>query len=189
MRMSRLALAALAALALAQGTPAAAQERSAPNSIFAEGLGPGLLYSINIERVFADDFGLRAGFSYMSFTAGLSSSTGGTVSSASVGWFSVPVVATYLGLRSGNNILELGAGGIYTHASGSATGGGMLATRAGDVLWGTAVLGYRRQPLNGGFMFRVGVSALAGKGLGFDAKDPEKAGVVPWPYLSLGASF
>ena len=31
--------------------------------------------------------------------------------------------------------------------------------------------------------------ALVGKGLGFSATDPEKLGVVPWFYLSMGASF
>ncbi len=179
---------ALAATAvLAQGAPARAQERGAVNSVFAEGLGPGLLYSLNYERVFEDDFGLRAGFSYMSFSGAAISNSG--MVSASVGWFSVPVVASYLGIRSGNNALELGLGGIFTHASGAATGGGISATGAGNVVWGTAVVGYRRQPLNGGFMFRVGLSALAGKGLGLDANDPEKIGVVPWPYMSLGATF
>jgi hypothetical protein len=186
MKLPRIALALAAAATLVQAAPAHAQER-APNSIFAEGLGPGLLYSLNYERLLGDDFGLRAGFSYVSFSGSVAGSGG--IDAASVGWFSVPVVASYLGLRSGNNALELGVGGILTHASGSATGGGITATGAGDVLWGTAVVGYRRQPVSGGFMFRVGVSALAGKGLGFDAKDPEKIGVVPWPYLSLGASF
>lgn len=188
MNLPRLALALAAATALAHGAPARADERAAPNSIFVEGLGPGLLYSVNIERIFAEDVGLRVGFSYMSFS-GTVSSSGTSLNAASVGWVSVPVVVSWLGLRSGNNALELGAGGIYTHAAGSATGGGITATGAGDVLWGTALVGYRRQPPGGGFMFRVGLSALAGRGLGFDAKDPEKVGVVPWPYLSLGASF
>ena len=30
---------------------------------------------------------------------------------------------------------------------------------------------------------------LVGKGLGLSATDPEKIGVLPWLYLSLGASF
>lgn len=187
MRLTRLFV-ALSLGCLAGATPAHAQERTAVNSVFAEGLGPGLLYSLNYERTLENDFGLRVGVSYMSFSGSVSSGAG-SLSTASVGWVSVPVVASYLGIASGNNVLELGLGGIFTHASGDATGGGISATGAGNVLWGTAVIGYRRQPVNGGFMFRVGLSALAGKGLGLSAQDPQKIGVVPWPYISFGSTF
>jgi hypothetical protein len=186
MKLSRITLALAAAAALAHGA-ARAEERSANNSIFVEGLGPGVLYSLNFERAFADDFALRIGASFASLGADVSGGAG-TVS-ASASWFTVPVIANYLGIRSGNSVLELGAGGVWLHASGSASSGGIMASGAGDTLLGTAVIGYRRQPLNGGFMFRIGVSALAGNGLGLDTKDPTKFGVVPWPYMSLGTTF
>jgi hypothetical protein len=188
MRLTRLFVVLSIFCGLAYVTPASAQERTAVNSVFAEGLGPGLLYSLNYERTLENDFGLRLGVSYMSFGASVSGGSG-TLDTASVSWFSVPLVASYLGIASGNNVLELGLGGIFTHASGNASGGGISATGAGNALWGTAVIGYRRQPVHGGFMFRVGMSALIGEGLGFDAKDPGKIGVVPWPYLSLGSTF
>ena len=187
MRMTRLLAVLSVFCGLAHLTPARAQERTAVNSVFAEGLGPGLLYSLNYERTLENNFGLRLGVSYMSFGASASGGAGTVDASASV--TSVPFVASYLGIASGNNVLELGVGGIFNHASGSATGGGISATGAGNMLWGTALIGYRRQPVNGGFMFRVGLSALVGQGLGFSATDPGKIGVVPWPYMSLGATF
>jgi len=187
MRLTRLFVVLSVFCGLAQLTPARAQERTAVNSVFAEGLGPGLAYSLNYERTLENDFGLRVGVSYLSVGASLSSGSG-TID-ASAGFLSIPVVASYLGIASGNNVLELGVGGIFTHASGSGSGFGMSASGSGNLFLGTAVIGYRRQPVNGGFMFRVGLSALVGKGLGFDVTDPEKVGVIPWPYMSLGATF
>ncbi len=187
MRLTRLFVVLSFFCGLANVAPARAQERTAVNSVFAEGLGPGLAYSLNYERTLENDFGLRIGASYMSLGASVSSGSG--TLSASAGWYSVPFVASYLGIASGNHVLELGIGGIFLHGSGSGSGFGMSASEAGNFLLGTAVIGYRRQPVNGGFMFRIGVSALAGKGLGFDVTDPQKVGVIPWPYMSLGATF
>jgi hypothetical protein len=134
-----------------------------------------------------NDFGLRLGVSYMSFSA--TATDGFDTATASAGLMMIPLVANYVGVSSGNHALELGAGGIFVHASGSASGGGIVASGSGNTVFGTAVIGYRRQPPEGGFMFRAGMSALVGKGLGFDVTDPEAIGVVPWPYLSLGMSF
>ena len=56
---------------------------------------------------------------------------------------------------------------------------------------GTAIVGYRRQPPGGGFQFRIGVEALVGKGLSLSEsnRDPDRIGVLPWMYLSLGFSI
>ncbi len=70
----KIALAAVAAALCA--TPALAQERDASSSLFLEGGGPGLLYSVNYELLFDDDFGIRAGFSYQSLSASGSSGSG-----------------------------------------------------------------------------------------------------------------
>jgi hypothetical protein len=45
----------------------------------------------------------------------------------------------------------------------------------------TAIAGYRHQPSDGGFVFRVGASPVATFG--------KYGGVLPWGYLSLGAAF
>jgi hypothetical protein len=162
-------------------------DRTASNNFFLEGGGPGLIYSLNYERILEQDFGLRVGFSYQSFTA--TASSGGSSGSASVSFVTVPVIASYLGVSSGNHVLELGAGGTAVYASGSASGTGLAASGSGMMALGTALIGYRRQPVNGGFQFRVGVEALAGKGLSISNPDPNKFGVLPWMYLSLGFSI
>lgn len=157
--------------------------RTADNNFFIEGGGPGLLYSLNYERIFEQDFGLRLGFSYQAFSA---SASGG---SASASFITIPVIASYLGVSSGNHVLELGAGGTAIYASGSATSGSVMAAGSGMTALGTALIGYRRQPVDGGFQFRVGVEALVGKGLSLSNPDPYKLGVLPWMYLSIGFSL
>src|SRR5882762_6411596 len=166
------AVAAFATPALADRSRdrVSADESPAYNSIFVEGGGPGLLYSLNYERVVENDFGLRIGMSYVSFSASAGSS------SASATILAVPVIFSYLGLRGGNHILER-SGGAF-----AASGSGMMAL-------GTALIGYRRQPLDGGFQFRIGLEALAGKGLAFSNPDPTKFGVLPWLYMSLGLAM
>src|SRR5437879_11898472 len=86
----KIALAAVAAALCA--TPALAQERDANSSLFLEGGGPGLLYSVNYELLFDDDFGIRAGFSYQTLSASSSSSGG----SGTVSLITVPILANDL---------------------------------------------------------------------------------------------
>ena len=185
MNSLRSALAVLV-LAAAAATPAlASEDRSATNSIFLEGGGSGLAYSLNYERIFENDFGLRVGFSYLSISA-----TAGSASANATVW-TVPVMANYVGLSSGNHALELGGGATVIGFSGAASGFGVSASASGPAVLGTAILGYRRQPPNGGFQFRIGVEALVGKGLSLSDsnRDPDRVGVLPWMYLSLGFSI
>jgi hypothetical protein len=174
----------------AAATPALAdQDRDAKNSIFLEGGGPGLAYSLNYERVFENDFGLRVGFSYLSASG--TATGGGTTASGSVSFWAVPVMANYLGISSGNHALELGAGATIIGFNGAGSVGTIAGSGSGTVVLGSAILGYRRQPPGGGFQFRIGVEALVGKGLGLSDsnRDPNSVGVLPWAYLSLGFSI
>jgi hypothetical protein len=183
-----LALSAFATPATADRiNPGLSNEGAANNSVFIEGGGPGLLYSLNYERVVENDFGLRIGVSYTSFSG--TASGGGSSSTASAAFLAVPVIASYLGLRGGNHILELGAGATGIYASGAASGSGIAASGSGMTALGTALIGYRRQPTDGGFQFRVGFEALVGKGLALSNPDPNSFGVLPWMYMSLGLSL
>jgi hypothetical protein len=163
--------------------PSAKHEgREAKNAIYADLLGPGLLYSLNYDREIIPDLSARIGISYMSF--GASASSGGATASAKFSYFAVPITASYLGVGSQSNCLELGGGPIIYNISGS----GLLKSDDDKVKAGgsfttlglTAMAGYRHQPADGGFLFRIGVS-------------PEKVlgvpGILPWGYLSLGAAF
>jgi len=169
-------------------TPPAENDHPAPNSIYAEGLGAGLLYSINYERMVLDDLGVRAGFGYWS--VGASATMDGQTVGASASYFSIPITASYVGIRNRKHSLELGGGPTIIHASGSASGFGVSSSGSATTALGTAMVGYRLHPVgDAGFMFRVGAMALVGKGLGFSVTNPDAIGVLPWLYLSLGASF
>lgn len=164
------------------------EARPAPNSIYAEGLGAGLLYSINYERRVIDDLGVRIGFSYTSFSA--SATAGSASSSASSSFITIPVTASYLGVRSGKSALEVGGGMTLVFASGSASGVGVSSSGSGAVPMGVAMVGYRLHPVGGaGFQFRVGVMAIVAKGAGLSSPDPTSIGVLPWGYISFGAGF
>jgi len=184
--MNRIRTAASILILAAAATPALAeQDRSANNSVFLEGGGPGLAYSLNYERIFENDFGLRVGFSYLSISASAGSS------SADATMWTVPVLAQYVGLSSGNHSLELGGGATIVGVSGAASSMGLAASGSGTLVLGTAIIGYRRQPPTGGFQFRIGLEALVGKGLSLSetGRNPDQIGVLPWMYMSLGFSI
>jgi len=164
--------------------------RPAPNSIYAEGLGAALYYSINYERRVIDDLGVRVGFSYVSFGATVSAGNNSTSTSASILTF--PITASYLGIRGGKHALELGGGVSLTYASAQAGGFGASASGSGIGAWGNLLVGYRLHPIGGaGFQFRIGAMAAIGRGFGVfsDSYDATAIGVLPWGYISFGASF
>lgn len=155
----------------------------ASNSIFVEGLGAGLFYSLNYERLVLPDLGVRVGFSYLSLSAEASSS------SSDVSYLAVPITVNYLGIGSQRSIFELGGGITFTYVTGSSTAGITSAEGSGLVPLGTLHAGWRLHPVDGaGFMFRVGAMALIGEGLGFDP-EAGSIGALPYFYVSLGGSF
>lgn len=159
-------------------------EHPAPNTIFVEGLGAGLFYSVNYERLLFDQLGIRVGLSYMSYGSSV-----GTDVSSNVSYFTVPLTAEYLGLRAGSHVLEIGAGATMIFSDGAASAGGLTSTGSGVNAMGNAHIGYRIHPVRGGFNFRVGAAALYGPGLSLSNPDPNSWGIIPWFYISAGASF
>ncbi len=158
-------------------------ERTAMNTLYAEGLGAGGAYSVNYERLVLNDLGIHIGFSYWSVSA-----TAGTAS-ASGSFIAVPITASYLGVSSGSHALELGGGVTIWNISVSGSSGGFVGAASGFLPIGTAIGGYRYQPREGGFNCRIGASPLFGKGLGLNANNPSAFGVLPWGYISLGWTF
>src|SRR3989442_8781400 len=188
--MNRIRPAAPILVLAAAATPALAeQDRNATNSIFLEGGGPGLAYSLNYERIFENDFGLRVGFSYLSVSG--TASAGTSTANGTISMWTVPVLANYLGVNWGNHSLELGGGATVVGLNGAGSMGAFAASGSGTLVLGTAIFGYRRQPPGGGFQFRIGLEALVGKGLALSDsnRDPDKVGVLPWMYMSLGFSL
>lgn len=84
----------------------------------------------------------------------------------------VPVGFNYIGFGGKSSHLELG--GVVTTAfiNGDSQFGDTIS------VFGSALVGYRFQPESGGFNFRAGASPLLGE-----------FGLLPWTYLSLGATF
>jgi hypothetical protein len=172
-----------ATLDTAEGAPSegAADEREAKNAIYVDLLGPGLFYSINYDRMVTDDLSARIGFSYLSF--GASATTGSETTTGEFTYYAIPLTVSYLGVGSESNMLELGGGPVLMHIEGK----GIVETEddngvvggSATVLALTGMVGYRHQPADGGFVFRVGASPMMVFG----------AGVLPWGYLSLGAAF
>jgi hypothetical protein len=183
----RLALArslALAALWLATARPAAAQVRartSARNSIYAEVLGNGGLYSINYDR--------RLGGGGASIRVGAASfeADGGflvSVPDERHRFLLAPVLLNLL-TGAGTHHLELG-GGVLVGSETVTRGIGGQSERF-SLLSATGTLGYRRQPADGGFVFRIGLTPIYGFGTE-EAAYPEK-GFFLSGGLSLGVSF
>ncbi len=171
----------------------AESQRTAMNSIYAEGLGPALAYSLNYERLVINDLGVRVGWSYLSFSA--SASSGTTTLSEKSNIMSIPFTASYLGISSGKHALELGGGMTFVSVSGTSSqstssGFGINLSGSNFVVWGNILAGYRIHPENGGFQFRIGFCGLFGKGFGEPTlTDPAPSGFQPWFYISLGGCF
>lgn len=166
---------------------ASSDERTALNTLYAEGLGAGGAYSVNYERLVLNDLAIHIGFSYWSVSA--TASGGGGTASASGSFIAVPITASYLGVSSGSHTLEMGGGLTIWNVSVTGSSGGFVGAANGFVPIGTVLVGYRYMPREGGFNFRVGASPLFGKGLGLNANNPTAFGVLPWGYISLGWTF
>ena len=74
------------------------------NLLSLEILGQGV-GSINYEHMLGDIISIRAGLGYASFLKGI----------VNISIISLPIYVNYLGVRSGNNIFELGGGLIVRH--------------------------------------------------------------------------
>lgn len=154
--------------------PAAIEtRRTAKNGLFVELAGNAGIYSLNYERFFTDDIAARIGFGYIS----LSATSGGSSANASV--LFVPLMASYMGIGSADHKLELGIGPLFVNASAGVSGvGSSAASASGFAVAGTATIGYRYVPHDGGFNFKVGFTPIFGEG-----------GFLPWGGLGLGAVF
>jgi hypothetical protein len=150
--------------------PPAQAKREASNSIFGELGGPGQGLTTYYERAFGN-VGARLGFGYTGVTEEDSESSEGYL-------ITVPLMVSYLGFGSDTHIFEVGAGGALAYVDGTMSKFGIDSKGSGLGGWGAAVVGYRRQPLDGGFQFRIGTSPLV---------TPD--GFVPSVYLSFGGTF
>jgi hypothetical protein len=154
----------------------------ASNSIFLELGGNGLLYTVNYDRLLAQDYGFRVGIGYL----GVSSSSpdnGNGSTSASASFLIIPATFNYFFAshtdgKVGSSKFEVGAGIVLVDLSASVSGGGVGSAFSGSGVGGTATIGYRYQPSDGGVLFRVGFTPF------FTSK-----GFLPWAGISVGFTF
>ena len=128
------------------------------NAVYFEILGNGVIYSINYDRKFTPTISGRLGIGGLG-TAG-----------------AVPLMVNFMP-GTGASRLELGIGPALVFAPEDIDEG-EFSDELDAGLVGTATIGYRYQPVLGGFVFRVGFTPLFGQG-----------GILPWGGVSFGYSF
>jgi hypothetical protein len=158
----------------APAAPPTARERTAPNVVFAEALGSGLLYSVNYERIIDKwNIGLRGGVSYFTYAV---SSYG---ASGNLTLVSFPLVASYyFGWRSHHLQLGLGATILYTEVATDSTGTKFDGERSGPGIAAAGVVGYRFIPRDGGVSFGLGFTPLV-----------RTSRFLPWGGANVGYAF
>jgi hypothetical protein len=141
--------------------------RTARNVVFVEGLGNGFLYSVNYERFLWDAVSLRAGFS-----AWTNNSDPQFIQDN----ITVPILINFLTSESEHNF----EGGIgITIWQNTITS---YPTRT--TILAALRLGYRYQPLKGGFVFGIAFTPLFNP---FFSRG--SSGIEAWGGISLGWSF
>jgi hypothetical protein len=126
------------------------------NCLYLELLGTGILYSVNLEHRFARHWSGRVGFTTFSVSDAVFAEP-----ELSTNFLGFPVLMTYLaGSRS--HFLEMGAGVLVLNVSvdGRDIWFGMDVNGQMTAVLGAAAIGYRYQPANGGFLFRIGLTPL-----------------------------
>lgn len=145
-----------------------AQSEFKRNTVFGELGGSSFLVSINYDKrlsKYPEGFGVRVGAGYMAWQ--------------DTEIYNFPILVNYLTGKNGK-YLELGVGPTIGYAQERKEPMDPdLSFEPYLSVFGSINIGYRYQPLNGGFNFRAGISPI----LNFDE-------VIPfWPYLSFGYSF
>ena len=147
----------LCALLVAGAGSAVAQEKAAhfcPSAIYVEAGGQGILYSVNYDYRLTPHIGLRAGFTSWSIPISLFA-----VGELKLTGF--PIMVNYLSGEETSH-LELGIGliPVIIAFQGREIFFSTEVNGKGSTVLGTATLGYRSQPQDGGFVFRIGLVPL-----------------------------
>jgi hypothetical protein len=156
---------------------------TSPNALYLEGFGNAILYSINYDRFISPNMSVRIGFEYIGLSGGTVDNGDGTTSTESASLMMIPATINFFvgshdkNGQMGSSKLELGAGLVYANA-GASFGG---ASASGSSIGITGTIGYRFQPSDGGFVFRVGWAPTY-------LFSPFSY-FFPFPGLSLGYSF
>lgn len=117
------------------------------NAFYVELLGNGLIFSANYDVRLINKFGARLGIGYVGDTGG-----GGGV-------LTIPAMGNIL-LGNNGKYFEVGAG--ITYLSGT---GDLFDLDDNSTVLGTLSFMYRRQPVDGGFMWKIGLTPFIAQGI------------------------
>ena len=139
----------LALILLLTSVPASAQSTKdgethfARNAVYLEALGPGVFYSFNYERRLTEIMSLRGGFTAWNGLVGF------------------PLMVNGL-LGQDEDYFEIGVGLVpgYTPISLLPSRSFIIRGTGNEVVYGTATLGYRYQPHDGGLLFRISFTPI-----------------------------
>ncbi len=154
-----LALCLMANAVISQDAKTPEKPIAGRNSFYAEIGGPGILFSANFDRRFSNSnigWGGRIGLGFVS----------GYLEESSSGWdpssvLTVPFQINYIFGKKGNpHTFEVGGGVTYVGKKIDVLDFYDNPTQ----LFGSASFMYRRQPVNGGFMWRIGFTPLVANG-------------------------
>lgn len=142
-------------------------ESKRKQGVFFEILGTGLTYSFNYDTRFQnrpDGLGARIGLSYYAIDGEK--------------LFTLPVGLNYL-LGKNGHYFEMGAGATFISVTEEDGEIFFVDSDSNTTITGNLVFGYRKQPVDSGFLFRAGFAPLITSG-----------NFIPyWPYVSFGYSF
>jgi hypothetical protein len=169
--MRKLVYAIAFGMTLAWSFQAQAQSNRA-QSFYLEILGAGGSYSANYDTRFGNQqngWGARFGMGYHALDRN--------------SFFSAPVMVNYLAGKNGK-YFEIGMGATYLSIKdrdnpNRGRNNDFFIFDYGDRVMGTMNIGFRRQPMRNGVIFRAGIAPVFGQG-----------NFLPyWPYVSLGYKF
>ena len=150
---------------------------SAPNSIYLEIGGSGFIYSLNYDRNLGNIIAVRAGFGYLPLPTQTTASGAKVTASLT----SVPVSISWFPFSSSTSSpsskLEIGAGASYEELVAKK----IAKSKVGSGIAYTGILGYRYQPADGGFLFRIAFTPFL--------SSPIFTGFEPWGGITLGYGF
>lgn len=129
------------------------EERERGRGVYAEIFGNGLLYSFNYDQRFEkrlDGLGYKVGLSFLSVEG--------------TGAATFPFGLNYL-LGKNGKYFELGLGGTYVVGfDNTNTFASSDDRNFGDGIAGNMIIGYRSEPVDGGFLFRAALTPFFGSG-------------------------
>ena len=131
------------------------------NTIYFELFGNGLVYSINYDRIVANNISVRAGYGGLSIS-NLTTNDTGLPLTEDIKITMIPILGNYL-MGGGNHKLEIGGGVVMISMDYSGNIADIDFKIGADGAVPTGNIGYRYQKPEGGFFFKASLCPFFGE--------------------------